>query len=110
LSDTATIAGTRWSVVIPHKLRLVVTKVHVPHDLELDAGDLHGLLEHDPRDGLVQGRRGQAAQVGPVALAGGQEPGGVNWLLQTQGVSFSWDVLEHFTEFAKLWMFFSNLE
>ena len=45
------------------------------------------LFEQDPGDGLVEGRRGEAAQVGPVALAGRQEARGVDGLLQGEGVA-----------------------
>ena len=72
---------TDGPVVVPHVLRVAVPKLHVPHDLELDTGDLDRLLEQDPGDGLVERRRGQGAQVGPVALAGGEEVGWVQGLL-----------------------------
>ena len=45
------------------------------------------MFEQDPRDGLVEGRRGEAAQVGPVALTGRQEARGVDGLLQGEGVA-----------------------
>ena len=49
------------------------------------------LFEQDPRDGLVEGRRGEAAQVGPVALTGRQEARGVDGLLQGEGVALPED-------------------
>ena len=45
------------------------------------------MFEQDPRDGLVEGRRGEAAQVGPVALTGRQEARRVDGLLQGEGVA-----------------------
>ena len=49
------------------------------------------MFEQDPRDGLVEGRRGEAAQVGPVALTGRQETRGVDGLLQGEGVALPED-------------------
>ena len=49
------------------------------------------MFEQDPRDGLVEGRRGEAAQVGPVALTGRQEARRVDGLLQGEGVALPGD-------------------
>ena len=49
------------------------------------------MFEQDPRDGLVEGRRGEAAQVGPVALTGRQEARRVDGLLQGEGVALPED-------------------
>ena len=70
LPNNSVVSGAGWPVVVSHTLGLVVPKLHVSHDLQLDAGDLYGLFEDNPRDGLAEGRCSQTAQVGPVTLAG----------------------------------------
>ena len=96
-------------VVVSHVLRLDIAEHHVPHYHQLNTGDLTWLLEHNPSDGLVQGRGGQAPQVGPVALAGWQEVCWVNGFLESKGVSFLGNILENLTKLSKLRMFVANL-
>lgn len=83
LPNNSVVSGAGRPVVVSHTLGLVVPKLHVSHDLQLDAGDLYGLFEDNPRDGLAEGRCSQTAQVGPVTLAGRKKVGRVYRFLQS---------------------------
>ena len=50
LPNNSVVSGAGRPVVVSHTLGLVVPKLHVSHDLQLDAGDLYGLFEDNPRD------------------------------------------------------------
>ena len=90
LPNNSVVSGAGRPVVVSHTLGLVVPKLHVSHDLQLDAGDLYGLFEDNPRDRLTQRRCGQAPQVCPVALAGGKEIFWIDGFFQGQCVPLPW--------------------